>query len=52
VTRKTMRFVPVKSADQQAAAVVLKTRCKRRRQNPSLKRPESLVAPEQKCTGS
>ena len=26
VTRKTMRFVPVKSADQQAAAVVLKTR--------------------------
>jgi transposase len=25
VTRKTMRFVPVKSADQQAAAVVLKT---------------------------
>ena len=27
VTRKTMRFVPVKSADQQAAAVVLKTSC-------------------------
>ena len=26
VTRKTMRFVPVKSADQQAAAIVLKTR--------------------------
>jgi len=26
--------------------------CKRRRQNPSLKRPESLVAPEQKCIGS
>ena len=26
VTRKTMRFVPVKSADQQAAAMVLKTR--------------------------
>ena len=26
MTRKTMRFVPVKSADQQAAAVVLKTR--------------------------
>ncbi len=25
--------------------------CKRRRQNPSLKRPESLVAPEQKSTG-
>jgi transposase len=25
-TRKTMRFVPVKSADQQAAAIVLKTR--------------------------
>ena len=25
--------------------------CKRRRQNPSLKRPESLVAPEQKCLG-
>lgn len=26
VTRKTMRFVPIKSADQQAAAMVLKTR--------------------------
>ena len=26
VTRKTMRFVPEKSAEQQAAAVVLKTR--------------------------
>jgi transposase len=26
LTRKTMRFVPVKSADQQAAAMVLKTR--------------------------
>jgi transposase len=26
VTRKTMRFVPVKSADQQAVAMVLKTR--------------------------
>ena len=26
VTRKTMRFVPIKSAEQQAAAVVLKTR--------------------------
>jgi transposase len=26
VTRKTIRFVPVKSADQQAAAIVLKTR--------------------------
>jgi len=26
-------------------------RCKRRRENPSLKRPESLVAPEQKCLG-
>jgi transposase len=26
VTRKTMRFVPIKSANQQAAAVVLKTR--------------------------
>ena len=26
VSRKTMRFVPVKSADQQAAAIVLKTR--------------------------
>jgi len=26
VTRKTMRFVPVKSAEQQAAAIVLKTR--------------------------
>ena len=26
-------------------------RCKRRRQNPSLKRPESLVAPEQECIG-
>ncbi len=26
VTRKTMRFVPVKSAEQQAAAMVLKTR--------------------------
>lgn len=26
VTRKTMRFVPVKTADQQAAAMVLKTR--------------------------
>jgi hypothetical protein len=26
-------------------------RCKRRRQNPSVKRPESLVAPEQKCIG-
>ena len=25
--------------------------CKRRRENPSLKRPESLVAPEQKCLG-
>ena len=25
--------------------------CKRRRQNPSVKRPESLVAPEQKCLG-
>lgn len=25
VTRKTMRFVPIKSADQQAAAMVLKT---------------------------
>ncbi len=25
--------------------------CKRRRQNPSVKRPESLVAPEQKCIG-
>ncbi len=25
--------------------------CKRRRQNPSLKRPESLVAPEQKYLG-
>ena len=27
------------------------TVCKRRRENPSLKRPESLVAPEQKCLG-
>jgi transposase len=26
VTRKTMRFVPIKTADQQAAAMVLKTR--------------------------
>jgi len=26
VTRKTMRFVPIKSADQQAAVMVLKTR--------------------------
>ncbi|CDX11362.1 transposase (fragment) [Mesorhizobium plurifarium] len=26
VTRKTMRFVPIKSADQQAAAMVLRTR--------------------------
>ena len=26
VTRKTMRFVPIKSAEQQAAAMVLKTR--------------------------
>jgi len=26
--------------------------CKRRRENPSVKRPESLVAPEQKCLGS
>lgn len=26
MTRKTMRFVPIKSADQQAAAMVLKTR--------------------------
>jgi cell division protein FtsB len=26
-------------------------KCKRRRENPSLKRPESLVAPEQKCLG-
>jgi transposase len=26
VTRKTMRFVPIKSADQQAAAMVLKVR--------------------------
>ena len=25
--------------------------CKRRRENPSVKRPESLVAPEQKCLG-
>ncbi|MDP2330910.1 MAG: SDR family NAD(P)-dependent oxidoreductase [Reyranella sp.] len=25
--------------------------CKRRRENPSLKRPERLVAPEQKCIG-
>ena len=29
----------------------LEARCKRRRENPSLKRPESLVAPEQKCLG-
>ena len=26
VTRKTMRFVPIKTADQQAAGMVLKTR--------------------------
>jgi hypothetical protein len=26
-------------------------KCKRRRENPSLKRPGSLVAPEQKCLG-
>ncbi len=26
VTRKTMRFIPIKSADQQAAAMVLKAR--------------------------
>lgn len=26
VTRKTMRFVPIKTAEQQAAAMVLKTR--------------------------
>lgn len=26
VTRKTMRFVPIKSADEQGAAMVLKTR--------------------------
>ena len=29
----------------------LEDKCKRRRENPSLKRPESLVAPEQKCLG-
>ena len=34
VTRKTMRFVPVKSADQQAAAMVLKTRALLVRQKP------------------
>lgn len=31
VTRKTMRFVPVKSADQQAAGMVLKTRAEGQR---------------------
>ena len=32
-------------------AIDMQLLCKRRRENPSLKRPESLVAPEQKCIG-
>ena len=47
-------FVSEKMAALDAVYKRLKARglgCKRRRQNPSLKRPESLVAPEQKCLG-
>ena len=34
-----------------AGKLPLPDRCKRRRENPSLKRPDSPVAPEQKCLG-
>ena len=40
--------LPLARNDLQRLGDVL---CKRRRENPSLKRPESLVAPEQKCLG-
>ncbi len=51
--RRTIRNVLASWSRYAAAlgATLTVVMCKRRRQNPSVKRPESLVAPEQKCIG-
>ncbi len=43
---------PERSVKTKESVRTVPLHCKRRRQNPSMKRPESLVAPEQKCLGS
>lgn len=52
VTRKTMRFVPIKSADQQAAAMVLKTRSLRQRHSHRLRRGRPFNGRPVPCSGT
>jgi hypothetical protein len=49
-TASDLRMFPV-AASSSTTVPAFDLTCKRRRENPSLKRPESLVAPEQKCLG-